>query len=763
MPAMKRNSEIQKIAFVGDYLPRKCGIATFTYDLCTSVATQYPGSDCFVVPINDISPGYEYPAEVRFEIEEQDVDSYLRAADFLNFANADIVSLQHEYGIFGGPAGSHVVRLLRDLRMPIVTTLHTVLPDPSSEHRRVLSQVADLSSRLIVMSERARTFLRDIYDVPDAKIDLIAHGIPDMPFVDPNFYKDQFGVEGKFVALTFGLLSPNKGIELMLRAMPAILKEFPNFVYIVLGATHPNLIREQGERYRISLERLAKDLGIKPNVSFYNRFVEIDELIEFIGMADIYITPYLNPAQITSGTLAYAFGCGKAVVSTPYWYAEELLADGRGVLVPFGDSGALAREICELLRDEPRRHSMRKKAYMLGREMIWSHVAHLYMESFQRARRSRLDMPYKPLAVRTLAEQPMDLPGWRLDHLVRMTDSAGMLQHANSTIPNFAEGYCTDDNARALLLTVMLEQLGHNSAQVYRLATTYAAFLNYAFDRTRNRFRNFLGFDRTWLEKVGSDDSHGRALWVLGACVGRSRRRDLQFWASQLFDLALPTLTETTSPRAWAFGLIGVCMYLERFSGARPATQVRDLLTERLIECLEKTSTADWPWFEEVLSYDNAKLPHSLIASARAGGDSRAATLGVKALRWLVDLQKSPTGYFRPIGSNGFYHRERNRAQFDQQPIEANSTVSACIEAYHATDDLAWLHEARLTFEWFLGANELGLDLYDAKTGGCCDGLQEDRLNMNQGAESTLAFLLSLGEMKLLESSLATYREVQVG
>ncbi len=268
MPVMKRNSEIQKIAFVGDYLPRKCGIATFTYDLCTSVATQYPGSDCFVVPINDIAPGYDYPAEVRFEIEEQEVDSYLRAADFLNFANADIVCLQHEYGIFGGPAGSHIVRLLRDLRMPIVTTLHTVLPEPSSEHRRVLTQVADQSARLVVMSERARAFLHEIYDVPDAKIDLIAHGIPDMPFVDPNFYKDQFGVEGKFVALTFGLLSPNKGIELMLRAMPEILKEFPNFVYIVLGATHPNLIREQGERYRISLERLAKDLGIKNNVSF---------------------------------------------------------------------------------------------------------------------------------------------------------------------------------------------------------------------------------------------------------------------------------------------------------------------------------------------------------------------------------------------------------------------------------------------------------------------------------------------------------------
>jgi glycosyltransferase involved in cell wall biosynthesis len=759
---MKRNTEIQKIAFVGDYLPRKCGIATFTYDLCTSVATQYPGSDCFVVPINDLAQGYDYPAEVRFEIEEQEVDSYLRAADFLNFANTDIVSLQHEFGIFGGPAGSHVVRLLRDLRMPVVTTLHTVLREPTHEQRRVLNQVADLSARLVVMSERARSFLREVYNVPDAKIDLIAHGIPDMPFVDPNFYKDQFGVEGKFVALTFGLLSPNKGIELMLKAMPAILREFPNFVYIVLGATHPSLIREQGERYRINLERLAKDLGIKPNVSFYNRFVEIDELIEFIGMADIYITPYLNPAQIVSGTLAYSFGCGKAVISTPYWYAEELLADGRGVLVPYGDSKALAREVCELLRDEPRRHAMRKKAYLLGREMIWSHVAHLYMESFQRARRSRLDVPYKPLAVRTLAEQPPDLPAWRLDHLVRMTDSAGMFQHASSAIPNFAEGYCTDDNARALLATLLLEQLGQSTTQVHRLATIYAAFVNHAFDRSRGRFRNFLGFDRRWLEEAGSDDCHGRALWVLGACVGKSRRRDLQFWASQLFDLALPAITETTSPRAWAFGLIGVCLYLQRFGGARPASQVRDALTERLIEALEKTSTPEWSWFEEVLSYDNAKLPHSLLASGRAGGNSRAVALGLQALRWLVEQQKSPSGYFRPVGSNGFYHRGGERTQFDQQPIEAHATVSACIEAYHACDDSYWLQEARLAFEWFLGANDLALDLYDAKTGGCCDGLQEDRVNLNQGAESTLAFLLSLGEMKLLEGTQATFRQLQV-
>jgi glycosyltransferase involved in cell wall biosynthesis len=759
---MTRNTEIRKIGIIGDYLPRKCGIATFTHDVCTSVATQFPGSDCFVLPVNDIPEGYDYPREVRFEIEEQELDSYLRAADYLNFANADIVCLQHEYGIYGGPAGSHIIRLLRNLRMPIVSTLHTVLQSPSDDQKRVLDQVIDISARVIVMTERARHFLREVHGVPESKIDLIAHGIPDMPFVDPAFYKDQFGVEGKLVALTFGLLSPNKGIEHMLRAMPTILKEFPNFVYIVLGATHPNLIREQGERYRISLERLAKNLGINQNVSFYNRFVEIDELLEFLGVADIYVTPYLNRSQITSGTLAYAFGCGKAVLSTPYWHAEELLADGRGVLVPFGDSAALAREICDLLHDETRRHQMRKKAYLMGREMIWSHVAHHYVDSFQRARRSRLDVQIKPLAVRTLADEPMDLPGWRLDHLIRMTDSAGILQHSSYTIPNYAEGYCTDDNSRALLLTLLLEQLGLSTVQLSRMTSTYAAFLNYAFDRGSGRFRNFMSFDRAWLEEVGSEDCQGRALWALGACVHRSRRRELQFWASELFDLALPNLVETRSLRTWAFSLLGVCHYLERLSGARQASEVRDTLLDRLIAAYERFADEEWCWFEDELTYDNARLCHGLIAGGRSAGNDEAMDIGIKALTWLVDQQKAPAGHFRPIGSEGFYRRGNDRAQFDQQPLEACATLSACVEAYHVTDDPTWLTEARVAFEWFLGSNDLGLELYDAKTGGCSDGLQEDRVNQNQGAESTLSFLLALAEMKLLENILAPFRQVQV-
>ena len=759
---MNRTSEVRKIAFIGDYLPRKCGIATFTHDLCTSTATQFPSADCFVVPVNDVPHGYDYPPEVRFEIEERELDSYLRAADFLNFSNADVVCLQHEYGIFGGPAGSHVVRLLRNLRMPVVTTLHTVLKEPNPDQRRVMDEILALSARVIVMSERAREFLLDVWKAPESKIDLIPHGIPDMPFVDPAFYKDQFGVEGKHVALTFGLLSPNKGIEHMLEAMPAILEEFPNFVYIVLGATHPNLVREQGERYRISLERLARDLGIRENVSFYNRFVDLPELIEFIGVADIYVTPYLNPAQITSGTLAYAFGCGKAVVSTPYWHAEELLADGRGVLVPFADSKALSDAMRELLRDESRRHAMRKRAYLMGREMIWGRVAHQFVESFQAARRSRLDVPIKPLAVRTLAEQPLDLPGWRLDHLARMSDSAGMIQHATFTIPNLAEGYCTDDNARALLLTVLLEQLDQDSPQTARLATTYAAFLNYAFDAARGRFRNFMGFDRRWLEEVGSDDSHGRAIWVLGACVHRSQRRDLQFWASHLFDRALPGVLETTSPRAWAFGLLGVCHYLQRLAGARPASQARDLLAANLLRIYDAVAAEGWRWFEDRLTYDNARLPQALIACARNGGPPEALKVGLESLSWLVEHHKAPSGCFRPIGCNGFFVREGERAQFDQQPVEAQAMVSACLEAYQATEDAAWLAEARRAFEWFLGANDLGLELYDAQSGGCRDGLQEDRINENQGAESTLAFLLSLAEMKLIEGALSHQRQVQV-
>ena len=755
------NSEINKIAFVGDYLPRKCGIATFTHDMYASVARQMPEAECFVVPVNDHPEGYDYSPEVRFEIEEQDLDSYRRAADFLNFANTDVVCLQHEYGIYGGPAGSHILSLLRDLRMPVVTTLHTVLREPDADQRRVLIQLAEFSSRVVVMTERAETFLKEVYRVPEGKIDRIAHGIPDTPFVKPDLYKEQFGVEGRPVALTFGLLSPNKGVEHMLRAVPDILSEFPDFVYIVLGATHPDLVRDQGERYRLSLERLARDLGIKKSVIFYNRFVELNQLTEFIRAADVYVTPYLNLAQITSGTLAYSFGCGKAIVSTPFWHAEELLAGGLGVIVPFADPPALAREIRGLLRDGPRRLGMCETAYRLGREMIWERSAQHYVESFQKARLGRQDQPHKPLAVRSLAEQQAELPDWRLEHLERMTDSTGIFQHATYTIPNFEEGYCTDDNARALLLAVLLDEMGHEEPIVQRVATTSSAFLQAAFTRDRKRFRNFMSFDRRWLEDVGSEDCQGRALWALGACVGRSKRPDLPAWAASYFELALTPVPEMTSPRAWAFSLLGIHEYFRRFSGDRVTGQIRDALTGSLVGLYERTATREWPWFEEILSYDNARLSHALIATGRDAGDAQVLEIGLSSLAWLVQVQRAPQGHFRAIGCHGFYRKGGEPARFDQQPVEAYATVAACLEAYRATQDPTWMNEARSSFEWFLGRNDLGQELYDSTTGGCCDGLQEDRVNRNQGAESTLAFLLSLAEMNLLETSLAAFRQAR--
>jgi glycosyltransferase involved in cell wall biosynthesis len=756
---MQQPSVIHKVAFLGDYLPRKCGIATFTTDLRCAVAKEFPALQCLVVPVNDLADGYDYPAEVRFEIAEQDLPSYLRAADFLNITDVDVVCVEHEFGIFGGPAGSHVLALLRELRMPIVTTLHTVLREPNEEQRRVMRDLIRLSTRLVVMSERGREFLLDVYQAPATKIDLIPHGIPDMPFADPNYFKDEFAVAGKQVLLTFGLLSPNKGIEYALRALPDIIREFPNVIYIVLGQTHPNLLRDEGEAYRLSLERLAKDLGVQKNVVFFNRFVELEELMRFIGAADIYLTPYLTEAQITSGTLAYAFGAGNAVVSTPYWHAAELLTAERGKLVPFRDAPAIAVAVVELLRDETLRHTMRKNAYKLGRDMVWSRVAQLYAKSFEQARHDHSFVGRKSSPIKTLDESPGQLPELKLDHLFRMSDSTGIFQHASFTVPNFAEGYCTDDNARALVLTVMLHKLGHESPQLCAQAATYAAFLNHAFDRPRGRFRNFMSFDRRWLEEVGSEDCHGHALWALGLCVSQAGQGSFQMLAAELFELALPVAAGFTSPRAWAFTLIGIDEYLRRFSGDRRANQIRETLTAKLMQRYADAATDEWHWFEEVASYANAKLPHAMILNGRCLNNSTMLELGLKTLRWLVKVQTTPSGAFRPIGSNGFYQRGQSPAQFDQQPIEAQATVSACIEAYHATNDPFWVAEARRAFEWFLGRNDLGLALYDAGTGGCRDGLHMDRLSQNQGAESTLAFLLALAEKRALQNTLTSFKE----
>lgn len=745
------DSSLKRLAFIGNYLPRLCGIATFTTDLCEAVDSAYEGTTCIALPVNDIEAGYPYPARVRFEIAEKDIESYRRAADFLNINNVDLVSLQHEYGIFGGRAGSHILTLLRELRMPVVTTLHTILRDPDPDQKRVLEEIAARSDRLVVMSQRGAEFLEKIYGVSPAKIDLIPHGIPDVPFIDPSFDKDLFGVEGKIVLLSFGLLSASKGIENVISALPAILARHPNVVYIVLGATHPSVVKHEGESYRISLQYLAQEYGVEGNVIFYNRFVSLEELIQFIGVADIYITPYLNEAQITSGTLAYTLGAGKAVISTPYWYAEELLAEGRGVLVPFKDTAALAGQVIHLLDNEAERHAMRKKAYMAGRKMIWPEVARGYMDSFLNARKEHRHFAHVDLSVKPLDQRPRALPPLKLDHLNTMTDDTGMLQHAIFSVPNYNEGYCIDDNARALMVSALLEDLGSERAMA--LGSRYLAFIWYAFNTETGRFRNFMDYQHRWMEEIGSDDSHGRTLWALGTVMGRSPTSSMHSMAGWVFEQALPAIIHTTSPRAWAFAIMGIQEYLQRFSGDRRADQVRQELSRRLLALYKEYRSDEWRWYEDRLTYCNAALPHALLLCGEAMSDASMLDAGLESLTWLSDLQHAGAGHFVPIGSNGFYQRGGERARFDQQPVEAQAMVSACLTAYRITTESRWRAEARRAFDWFLGRNDLNVPVYDPTTGGCRDGLHSDRTNENQGAESTLAYLQSLLEMRIAENT----------
>ena len=759
-----------RIAFVGNYLPRECGIATFTTDLCNALAGEYGEGRLFAIPVNDPDSSYQYPEQVRLELTQEDVASYERAADFLNFNGNDLVCLQHEYGIYGGRAGRNILALLRRLKMPLVTTLHTVLRDPDPHQRAVLEEIAQISDRLVVMSELAAEMLREVYAVPAGKIDVIPHGVPDMQFMDPNYYKDKFGTEGKSVLLTFGLLSPNKGIENVIRALPAILEQHPNVVYIVSGVTHPHIRRRDGERYREGLRALAEELGVSGQLIFNDRFVSTEELVEHVGAADIYITPYKQEAQIVSGTLAIALGAGKAIVSTPYWHARELLADKRGVIVPFEDPGAIAEAVLALLENDAERHAMRKRAYLYSRGTTWPKTARGYMASFQRARFERSLQPRAAQVGEGAMDRadPMDvLPALNTGHLLTMTDDTGMLQHAIFSVPNTREGYTTDDNARALVVSMRLdENAAYDSRKEHpNLSRRYLAFLWLAFNTDSGRFRNFLGYDRRWLEEVGSEDSHGRALWALGSVLGHSRDQGLRGAAGRLFEAAVPAVARFSSPRAWAFSILGMQAYLDWFPGDRAIQGVRNSLANRLLGIYDRSRSEGWNWFEKSLSYSNARLPQALILAGWRSENETMTAAGIESLEWLVAAQHCGDGEaYVPIGSNGFYSEGHEKARFDQQPVEACATISACLEAYRLTCQERWLEEAQRVFRWFLGKNDLQAPLYDAATGGCRDGLHPDRVNENQGAESTLSFLMALLDMQAAKVTSATeqHKEMSV-
>jgi len=755
--ALKASSSLPlptRIAFVGNYLPRECGIATFTTDLCAALGAAYGPARLFAIPVNDPDSSYEYPEQVRLEIAQEDLASYVRAADFLNFNGNDLVCLQHEYGIYGGTAGRHILTMLRRLKMPLVTTLHTVLREPDLNQRLVLEEIAQLSDRLVVMSELAAQLLREVYAVPNDKIDVIPHGVPDLPFMDPNYFKDKFGTEGKSVLLTFGLLSPNKGIENVIRALPAILAQHPDVVYIVSGVTHPHLRKHEGERYREGLQALAAQLGVSDHLIFNNRFMSAEELVEHVGAADIYITPYQQEAQVVSGTLAIAFGAGKAIISTPYWHARELLAEKRGVIVPFERPDAIAEAVLALLDNDAERHAMRKRAYLHSRGTTWPKTAHAYMASFQRARfeRSLQPRPAQQLdAAAGLLDRTDCLPVLNIDHLLAMTDDTGILQHAIFSVPNTREGYTTDDNARALMVSVQLDE---NSAYSdngtnLNLSQRYLAFLWLAFHSDSGRFRNFLGYDRQWLEDIGSEDSHGRALWSLGYVLGHSQDAGLRGAAGRLFESAVPAALTFSSPRAWAFSVLGTQAYLDWFPGDRVIQGIRNALANRLLDIYDRSRSDTWHWFEKSLSYSNARLPQALILAGWRSNNKRMVAAGIESLEWLVAAQHRGDGEtFVPIGSNGFFTQGAERARFDQQPVEACATVSVCQQVYRLTGESRWQTEAWRAFRWFLGKNDLLAPLYDPSTGGCRDGLHPDRVNENQGAESTLSFLMALLDMQ---------------
>jgi glycosyltransferase involved in cell wall biosynthesis len=740
---------LRRIAVIGNSLPRRCGIATFTTDLQQAISTSRPNIDTSIVAMTDHGQAYAYPAAVALQVKDGNIDEYARAADFLNGGRFDAVCLQHEFGIFGGEAGAHILALLSRLTMPVVTTLHTVLAEPTAVQRAVLERIVEASSKVVVMAKKGRELLRSVYQVPDDKIEVIAHGIPDVAFVGSEAAKVKLGFAGRSVILTFGLLSPNKGIEVMIDAMPSILKRRADAVYVVLGATHPNLVRDEGEAYRERLMARVRELGVEDHVVFLDQFVDQATLLEFISMCDVYVTPYLNEAQMTSGTLAYSFGLGKPVVSTPYWHARELLADGRGILVPFGDAAAIGGEIAELLTDDVRRQAMCKRAYAVSRTMIWARTAERYMSVFENARQGH----WLKVIARSDTSSPeprgVAAPDMQIGHFLSMCDDTGLFQHAVHSVPDRSHGYCVDDNARALLLACALNNPGEQRLSEV-LTARFAAFVQHAWNPETRRFRNFMGFNRAWLEDTGSEDSHARTLWALGECARRDANPSRRRWAASLFAAALPTAEAFRSPRAWAFTLLGLSAYCAVAPDDLHAHEVRHHLADRLMSALAAVETPDWVWFEEGLSYDNARLSQALMLTGMATQKPAYVEAGLRSLHWLMTQQTAPAGHFRPVGTAGFGERRKHPRAFDQQPVEATATIAACLTAWRADGDAEWKALATRVFSWFLGSNDLSVALVDPHTGSCRDGLHPDRANENRGGESVLSYLLSLAEIRQL-------------
>jgi glycosyltransferase involved in cell wall biosynthesis len=735
------------VALIGNFPPRRCGIATFTGDVYDALTTDRPGVTCDVYAMDDGGGPYAYPEAVIGRIRQDHPSDYVDTARRINASGATVVLLQHEFGIFGGDAGESILRLVSAVKAPVVVTLHTVLERPDPAQRRVMRALIDRSARLVVMAAKGRDILCSVYDAPADKITIIPHGAHDRPFVNTDDAKPAFGLEGRKVMLTFGLLSPNKGLEVMIRALPRIVARHPDVTYLVLGATHPHLVAREGEAFRDGLMAQARDLGVGDNIQFVNRFVDTDLLLDYLSAADLYVTPYLHEAQITSGTLSYAVALGKAVISTPYWHAKELLADGHGVLTPFGDSDALADAAIALLDDDDARLALQRRAYAAGRQTIWSKVGDRYMTTFAEARSIAAQSHGADGELVALPQHArLRPPPPNLTAVLRLTDDCGIAQHSLYGVPDRRHGYCLDDAARALILAHDVSGLGTAAVSSEQLAWTCAAFVQHAWNPDRGRFRNFMSFERRWLEEVGSDDSFGRAVWSLGVTAGKAARSEHQRWAIALLQQAAPHVLEFPAPRTSAYAILGL-VHADELPGRD--TLLREL-ADRVQAHLINNAEPDWPWFEDHLSYDNARLPEALIRAGVVLEDKEMTARGVAALEWLAAFQTAPSGCFRPVGTEGFGHARAQPAMYDQQPLEAAATVDACAAAFEATGHAHWIAEARRAYGWFLGANDLGERMANLEDGGCFDGLERNGPNFNQGAESVLAFQMSTCAMHRL-------------
>lgn len=732
---------VKRIALIGNSPPRLCGISTFTRDVRTALLSADAGVAVDLYAMNDPGSEHAYGPEVVCSINQEDLGDYVQAARRINESGADVVIVQHEYGIFGGPAGVLLTKLLDRVDAPVVVTLHTVLEQPNADQRSVIEALARRASKLIVMAEKGVEILMRVHGIGGDQVAIVPHGVPDRANLPTAALKPEFGFEGRQVLLTFGLLSPNKGIETMIRALPAIVAAHPDVLYVVLGATHPHLVAREGEAYRESLAALAAELGVSAHVRFIDGFLDQERLLDYLQAIDVYVTPYLSPTQITSGTLSYAVALGRPVVSTPYWHAEELLAGGIGELVPFGDVDGFATAINALLSDPARMAEMSRAAYAVGRTMTWDKLGRAYLAICAEAiarRPVRLTRAPQGQAAREIHSP-------KLDAIERMTDGCGMLQHSIFSVPDRDHGYCVDDNCRALMLMHRID--GPLAERADALARIYASFVQHAWNGDKGRFRNFMAYDRGWLEDEGSEDSFGRSLWTIGVTVSEARAHDLRQWALHLFDQVAPHALELVSPRTWAFALLGA----EAVLGAHPdhavARRLVEEFSDRLWRRLRLGRREAWNWFEAVLAYDNARLPEALLRGAVRLGNAAMRDDALAALAWLDAQQTNALGQFRAVGTDSFWRAYESPLPFDQQPLEAWAQVDAALCAYEITGEERWLESARRAYAWYLGENDLDLPMATLADGGCYDGLMSNRVNLNQGAESILAFQFACASM----------------